>query len=225
MNYLALANRLRSESAISGNAIPSVIGQTGEYKHLIDWINMAYVDIQNMHVNWEFLRKDLAFDTIAGVQNYSDTGIGLADLGEWSIDSMRVYLKSAGISNEQYLLPVSWDEFRESFLFGSTRSQTGMPVNVAAKPDDSLVIYPIPDAIYSINGEYFRAPHELALDTDLPLIPTKFHMVIVWRALMMYAMHANAQELFVVGDRETRRLIFKMEQVLLPIPDVGEPLC
>jgi len=42
---------------------------------------------------------------------------------------------------------------------------------------------------------------------------------------MMYAMHANAQELFVVGDRETRRLIFKMEQVLLPIPDVGEPLC
>lgn len=216
MNYLALVNRLRAESATSGTGITTVVNQFGEYKKLIDWINMAYVDIQNMYVHWDFLRKDLEFNTIEGVQNYSKTGIGLDDYGEWSLDSMRCYLADNGISGEQHLTPVSWDEFRDMYLFGTTRTQVGMPYYVAQKPDSSLMFFPTPNDIYTINGEYFRKPHELVLDVDEPLFPDKFHMAIVYRALMMFAVDANAQELFVVGDRESRKLIAKMEQVLLP---------
>jgi hypothetical protein len=224
MNYLALANRLRAESAISGNGIATVINQVGEYKKLIDWINMAYVDIQNTHVEWEFLRKDLAFNTIADTQNYVKTGIGLSDFGEWSLDSMRVYLAATGIGQEQYLNPVPWDEFRNAFLFGATRTQTGVPVYIAQKPDRSLILFPIPNDVYTVNGEYFREPHELVLDVDEPLFPSKYHMVIVWRALMMYAVQANAQELFVIGDKESRKLMLKMEQVLLPSPSFSGAL-
>lgn len=218
MNYLALANRLRAESSISGTGITTVINQFGEYKKLIDWINMAYVDIQNMHVDWDFLRKDLVFNTIEGVQNYSKTGIGLSDYGEWSLGSMRCYLAVSGVRWEQHLTPVAWDDFRDEFLFGSMRSQTGIPHYVTQKPDSSLMFFPTPNDIYTINGEYFRKPHELVLDTDEPLFPDKFHMVIVYRALMMFAVDANAQELFAIGDRESQRLIAKMEQVLLPSP-------
>lgn len=218
MNYLALANRLRAESSISGTSITTVTNQSGEYKKLIDWLNMAYIDIQNMHVDWHFLRKDFEFNTIDGVQNYSKTGIGLNDYGEWSLNSMRCYLTEMGVANEQHLRCVEWDDFRDEYLFGSMRSQIGTPYYVTQKPDNSLMFFPIPNDIYTINGEYFRKPHELIVDTDEPLFPDKFHMVIVYRALMMFAIDANAQELFAIGDREARRLIAKMEQVLLPHP-------
>jgi hypothetical protein len=216
MTFLELANRLLSEANISGSGLITTVNQKGEYKQAVDYINTAYQDIQNLHSTWNFLRKDIVFNTIENVNNYFDTSIGLSDYGDWSLDTMRVYLASAGISNEVHMTPFDWDDFRDAFLFGASRSQVGMPIYICEKPDNSLIVYPTPNDIYTINGEYYREPFTLALDTDKPAFPAKFHMIIVWRALMYFATQLNAQELYAIGNVEYRKLLLKLEQFDLP---------
>lgn len=216
MNFLELANRLLSEADISGSGLVTTVNQQGEYKQIVNYINTAYQDIQNLHINWDFLRKDLSFNTIESVNNYLDTSIGLTDLGEWSLDTMRIYLTSEGVNSEQDLIPIDWEEFREMYQYGSTRSQIGLPNTIARKPDNSLILYPIPDNVYTITGEYYREPFTFVLDTDKPAFPQRFHMIIVWRALMFFATQLNAQELYAVAQMEFRRLLFKLEMFALP---------
>lgn len=216
MTFLELANRLLSEADISGSGLITTVNQKGEYKQAVDYINTAYQDIQNLHSNWNFLRKDIAFNTIENVNNYFDTSIGLSDYGSWSLDTMRVYLTSSSAANEVHMTPVEWDDFRDMFLFGASRSQVGMPIYICEKPDNSLILYPTPNDIYTVNGEYYREPFTLVLDIDKPAFPTRFHMVIVWRALMYFATQLNAQELYAIGNVEYRKLLLKLEQFDLP---------
>jgi len=224
MTFLELANRLLSEANISGTGLVTTTNQKGEYKQAVDYINTAYQDIQNLHPHWEFLRKDLSFNTIANINNYIDTSIGLSDFGEWSLDTMRVYLTSGSFANEVHMTPVEWDDFRDMFLFGASRTQTGMPIYICEKPDNSLILYPIPDDTYTLEGEYFREPYTLTLDTDKPVFPTRFHMIIVWRALMYFATQLNAQELYAIGNIEYRKLLRKLEQFDLPPHEIAGAL-
>jgi hypothetical protein len=224
MTFLELANRLLLESDISGSGLVTTANQKGEYRQAVEYINTAYQDIQSLHPHWNFLRKDLEFNTISGVSNYLETSIGLTDLGEWKLDSMRVFLTSSGIANEVYLTPCDWDDFRELFLFGSTRLQTGMPTHIAQKPDNSLILFPIPNDTYTLTGEYFRSPFVFSADADKPVFPSRYHMVIVWRALMYFATQLNAQELYAIANAEYRRLLFKLEQHDLPYHEIAGAL-
>jgi len=225
MTFLELANRLLSEADISGAGLITTANQQGEYKQAADYINTAYADIQLQHANWDFLRGDLSFNTINGVNNYSETAINLLDLSEWSPETMRIYLTANGIVSEQYLIPVEWDEFRDLFMFGNARIQTGFPTHFTIKPsDNSLTFYPIPDNVYTVEGEYYKAPFTLVNDTDTPIFQARFHMIVVWRALMYFATQLNAQELYAIGNLEYRKLLFKLEQFNCPVPTASEEL-
>jgi hypothetical protein len=225
MTFLELANRLLSEADISGAGLITTANQQGEYKQAIDYINTAYADIQLQHANWDFLRGDVSFNTISGVNNYSETAISLTDLSEWSPETMRIYLTANGIITEQYLIPVGWDEFRDLFMFGNARIQTGFPTHFTVKPaDNSLTFYPIPDNVYTAEGEYYKNPSVLVNDTDQPIFQTRFHMIVVWRALMYFATQLNAQELYVIGNIEYRKLLFKLEQFACPAATSPEEL-
>lgn len=225
MTFLELANRLLSEADISGAGLITTANQQGEYKQAVDYINTAYADIQLQHANWDFLRGDVSFNTIIGVNNYSETAISLTDLSEWSPETMRIYLTANGIITEQYLIPVEWDEFRDLFMFGNARIQTGFPTHFTVKPaDNSLVFYPIPDNIYTAEGEYYKNPSVLVNDTDTPNFQSRFHMIVVWRALMYFATQLNAQELYAIGNIEYRKLLFKLEQFALPVATTSEEL-
>ena len=208
MNFLDLSKRLRQECAgISGVGPSSVLSQTGDIKRVVDWIASAYQDIQNIRVDWNFLRQEFSFTTTAAQQGYTPTQADAADIGEWRVDSVRQYLTSAGVGGEIDLEYVPWSRFREIYQRGTLRTQQGQPVVYTVKPDKSLAFWPIPDASYTVSGEYWQAPDVMALDADVPLIPERYQMVIVWRALVFYAGHAAAPEMFQVGEREYKRLL------------------
>lgn len=119
---------------------------------------------------------------------------------------------------------MNWADFRDTYLFGSSRATTGEPRYIAQKPDTSLIVWPIPDGTYTINGEYFKRAQTMTVNADEPLIPSKLDIVIVWRALMFYAGQANAPELYQVGEREFKRLIRKLESEQLQPIEFGSPL-
>ena len=82
MNFLELAQRLHTEAALAGTAPAAVTGQTGMNLKLVNWINTAYENIQELHDTWFFRRADFSFSTIAGTANYTPAAAGIDDLAE-----------------------------------------------------------------------------------------------------------------------------------------------
>lgn len=216
---------MRQESGgISGVGPATVLSQVGEYKSVVDWIESAYEDIQNLHPDWYFLRTDLSFQTIAATSNYVKTAIGADEHGEWIGDSFRCYLTSAGVGGEQFMEWARWEDFRDVYLMGANRAITGVPHVISQKPDTSLIVWPTPDAAYTINGEYFKRAQTMAGNTDIPIIPVKYHMIIVWRALMFYAGQNNAPEIYAVAQKEYKRILNLLQASQLPEVTLGGPL-
>lgn len=217
LTYLQLCQRLRRECVgVSGVGPSTTTGQTGDMQRIVEWVASAYEDVQNLHTNWNFLRQSFSFDTVAAQQDYTPTEAGAADIGEWRKDRMTVYLTAGGVGGETYLTPYQWQDFHDAYLFSTLRSQQGFPVSVGIKPDRGLALWPIPGDVYTVRGEYWRAPHAMAADDDVPILPEKYHMLIVWRALVFYAGHAAAPETFTVGQQEHRRMLSMMRRAELP---------
>jgi hypothetical protein len=222
--FLELCQDLREQAGISGSGPTAVTGQTGEMLRVVNWINKAYQKIQNMDTNWNFLRADFSFQTIASTSTYTTTAVNLTDHGSWKVDSLRCYLTSAGATDEQWLVYYPWEEFRDIYQFGGLRTSSGRPISFSVKPDQSLIFYPVPDAVYTVVGEYFKKPQEMAANSDEPLIPSQYQDVIMWRALMYYATYESAPELYAEGQAEYRRLMAEMRVRELPPMSMGGPL-
>ena len=227
MNFLQLSQRLRQEAGLSGSGPTTVVGQIGMSKQIVDWINTAYIDILSQHPNWLFMQDDFSFETEASKREYSVSDTGVTDLEKWKIDdygSFRVYLTSSGITNEQYMYPLFWDAYRQMYLYGATRTAEGLPSYFAVQPNKGLNFYLVPDNIYTISGEYFKTPAEMTIDADIPIIPSQFHMIIVWRALMFYAGFDAANEKYAMGKSEYNKLLMRLEIDQLPQMTFGAPL-
>jgi hypothetical protein len=91
-------------------------------------------------------------------------------------------------------------------------------------PNKDLAFGAIPNLAYVIDGEYYTQPVDLVADTDVPLIPARYHMMIVYRAMMYYAGYESAPEVLSRGDFEFRRQYSRMEIDQLPTIVSGPPL-
>ena len=224
--FLELSQRLRLEAGISGTGPTTVVSQAGEYEKVVKWVATANEDIQNLHTNWKFLQTSFDFDTIATTQNYTLAAVSLTDLATWKIDTPDSLTIYSSVADESYLTYMPWDDFRALYLFGSARSDTDRPTIVTIKPDNSLSFYPIPNAAFTVTGEYFKRAQVLDTtdDDEEPSFPSQYHMAVVWRALVHYGAFAAADEKYAHGQNEYKRLLRGLEGNQLPKITWGEPL-
>lgn len=227
MNFLQLVQALHYEAGLQGTVPATVVSPTGMTAKLVRWINTAYADIQNEHETWLFRQEDFSFSTIVGVQDYTPAGVGITDLQSWKIgynpvraSGIRLY---SSVADEQDLLFASWQLFRDNYNYGSYRSQSGRPTVFTVSPDKTLKLWPIPDAIYTVNGEYIITADEMSANADEPIIPES-QMVIVWRALMLYAAYEGASDVYAHARAEHRKALGKLSVSQLPKMGFGAPL-
>jgi len=224
MTYLEMCQRLRLEAGIAGSGPTSVVSQTGELGRIVDWVATANDDIQNINSTWRFLQTSFDFSTVDGTQNYAPADVSIDDLGSWKFgrdDDFTIYSAEA---DEQYLIYVPWNNFKGTYLFGTSRSQTGKPTIITVKPDNSTSFYAIPDDAYTVTGEYYKKAQTLAADDDESLIPSQFHMIVVWRALMLYGAYSGASDAYSHGENEYKSLLRKLNKSELPRMTWGAPL-
>lgn len=223
MNFLELAKKLRQECGVAGTGPTTTVGQTGQAKQLVDWINDAWLEIQGMHDNWDFMRGDFSFSTTAAVGDYSPADAGLTDHRYWYRDTLRVYLAASGVADEQYLVEWGYSSFRDTYRFGM--QTTGRPVVFAVKPKDSALMFgSIPNDVYTVTGEYQRAPSSMTSDTDVPTIPAHLHMVIVYKAMEHYGIYEAAPEVQARGQIKGKALMAQLEREQLPEITLGAAL-
>lgn len=222
--FLQLCQDLREEAGISGSGPVSVTGQTGEMLRIVNWIKKAYRDIQNLHANWDFLRNDFSFPTISDTSTYAPTAVSLEELASWKKDSVRAYLTATGVSDEQYLRKWDWPDFRDAYVFGNSRTQPGKPTEFAIKPDKSMVLWPVPNAVYTVVGEYFKRAQSLSANSDEPLLPDEYHDILKWRGLMYYGAYEGAPEVYALARDEYGRMLSELRRDQLPPIRIGGTL-
>jgi hypothetical protein len=188
---------------------------------MVNYTDQAYEFIQNIHTTWEFLRKEFSKAMTIGVGTYSASGWTITDWGEWAPEDWRVYLAA---SDESELTYMEWDLFRLNYMIGTFRTQTGRPIVFTRKPDDTLLFYPIPDQAYTCVGEYFRSPHVMTANGDVPLWASAYHMAVVWKALQYYATDYAEPDKLSMGMREFNSFKRQLEKKYLPRLKYGRPL-
>ncbi len=219
MTKLELLVSLHLRAGIAGAAPTTTIGQTGELALLVNLLDTAYEDIQNRSSTWEFLRHTFQFDTEIGTSEYVPSVA--ADFANWKDHTFRCYLTTT--ENEQELQQYRWDLFRDARLLGTARDTTGRPSEIAVTPEKALRLWPIPDVVYKITGEYYRKADTMTADADEPVF-TKFHPVIMYGALMQYAGDLGLATLYATAQKEHKKLVTMMRREYLPKMQVGDAL-
>lgn len=217
MNFLQLAQRLQQEVDTSGND-STVVGAAGEWKRICDWISQSYLEIQQNQKNWNWMRAEISFNTIANQAEYpfASAPLSLTDFARWRDESFRIYYNDVG--DEHLLEQMDYRAFRDAYLISTHRTSYSYPSVITVSPSDSLILALPPNDIYTVTGVYYKKPVELLLDTDEPDIPEQYHMLIVYRAMQEYGFYEAAPE---VIQRSTARYSEMLQNLILDeTPDI-----
>lgn len=221
MTKLEIVKRIWLESGAGGSEPTTTVGATGETLRFSRWADTAYEYVQNLHFNWDFLRTDFSFNTEASKSTYSLSEAGVSDLCQWKVKDVRLY---SSVNDEGWIEYYDWDCFRNIYLLGSMRSKTGRPEAFSIKPDRSIIFGQIPNGVYNVNGEYWKVADTFASESAEPIIPTRYQLVIVWKALMLYGAYENAIDAYSHGETEYKKAIVNLEDDQLPRERFLEPL-
>lgn len=229
MNFLALAQKLVEKCGISGTGPVTVLNQSGELKRAVNWINEAWVSIQQTREDWDWMRGSVSFSTVAQQGSYTPAQCGITDLAEWYLNSrycsFRTYDTTVGVRSEIYMSQIDYDTYRDIYLYGSMRLSYARPLSIAVAPDMSLCFGQIPDSSnYTIVGDYFKTPTEMVNDTDIPGLPTRFHMVIVYQAMIYYGEYEQDEYVRQMAETNYRKMMGNMTVAQLPEMTMGPAL-
>lgn len=196
MTFLELCKRVhllgRFGEDKPGTAPSTVTAQTGVLAEIVSWVQMAYLDIQRQRSRWLFLNKLGTLVMTIGQSGYTPASSGITDFRELIGSSAEstwpfvgVYKTTTADETQCHYIPYEqW--ILGIYDRGLASAGNGRPSYFTVKPDNTLAFYPKPDFAYSVRIPYKRTLHELVADTDLPIIPADYHMLIVWRVISDY---------------------------------------
>jgi hypothetical protein len=222
--FLGLCSLMATRSGIIGAAPSAVTGQTGRQAKCVDWVMNAWQLIQELQ-DWNFLYGEVSAVALTiGTASYTGSALGVASrfgrfLGDRPGPSGRykpwtIYDNSIGTSDETALCLIPYMLWREMYDRGAQTNQR--PVHYAIAPDQSIRFGPIPEKAYKVRGEYVKAPQVLAANGDIPDMPTKFHDIIVWRAIMLAAEHDESPPGLAAAVTKFQQMLTDMMSELLP---------
>lgn len=224
MNFLTLAQRVFIEGGVSGQ-INTVQNQTGEALRIVTWVNAAYREILNSdQFAFGFIRREQQSQLTPNKGVYTKADLNLPMLGQWDTRTMRVSVNQ-NQSDESFVFNMRWPDFRDYWRFSTRNITTGRPLNCSVDQDTNLQIGPLPEVAYWLNFQYLEIPPDLLDDGDVPVIPERWQMAIVWRALRHYGMYEAAPEVVLRAEAAYNEIVLRMTLDQTPEIVVGAPLC
>lgn len=176
MNYLQLCNNVLRE--INEVEIVNIGSTRGIQTSVKDFVNKAQRDIINSEIEWPFTVVSQSFSTVAGTAEYARE----SDAKTIDFDSFTVQKSGEAERTLRYL---SFNEYLDSKNEADTNPNTSAraaPDFVYETPDTKIGLSPVPDDIYTVRYYYYQTSTDMSDATDNPVIPERFHDVIVNRA-------------------------------------------
>lgn len=177
MNYLDLINSvLREVNEVELTTLASARGIQTSVK---DFINKSQRDIINSEVEWPFTVTAGSITTTAGTAEYTKP------VTAKTIDFDSFTVQESASTAEKKLAYISFNEYLEKLNEADTNPTGGgqaLPQYVYFTPDENIGLSPVPDAsTYTVRYYYYATNTDMTLATDTPVIPERFHDVIVNR--------------------------------------------
>ncbi|MCD6006908.1 phage adaptor protein [Halomonas sp. IOP_31] len=201
MTFLELCQRLRQEVGAAGTGPATVTGQNGEMQRLIGWIQQAWREIQTEQQEWRFAWAEGEVELSAGFRDYDLPD----DFDHWVEDTLRI--------GDRPVRALDYPDFRRLHREPANEQAIG---SVCVTPDNKLRLSSLPAAEVTLSFEYFRTPQELTDNGDVPRMPPRYHLLIVYRAMMQYGLYENAPEVVQQGNSNASRLMGDMMMSELP---------
>lgn len=217
MNYLALVNELKRKTFVPGAALTTLTGANEQLTRMAGWVSETWDVIQRSRPNWLWMMNEFTFQTVANTGAYTTATAGATDFSAWLEDTFTLYLTSTGKSGEQTIDPQDYYDWRQTWNFGANAAQRSQPTQWAERPwDSAILLAPVPNAVYTVNGLYTKKATTLSADTDTPGMPSEYHMLIVYGAMQSFGRGYAAQEILDEGLTNWNRLLSDLERNQLP---------
>ncbi len=216
-DFLTISQKVFREAGTGSGVKPAAVtGQVGRLLNIVNWVIDACTEIQNGQASWRFMRKTFSGTLTSGTSTYTAASFSITDFAEWITeqDVVTMYLTATGVSDEGRLRFIDWQTWRVKYGRGSQTNNR--PTEYAISPAGDFVVGPIPNDTYTVNGEYRRTAQVLAANTDIPIIPERFHDVITWEAIKKVAEFDEDPGLYAKGKTRLAPLMFDMRRDQLP---------
>lgn len=192
MTFLELCQKMRRDIGIQGTGPTSVESQVGNFQRIVDYVADANDEIQCLYEDWDFLRTTVEFNTAATTSIYTQAVIASADaVGKWDPESFSIYPDTINF------IPLTELDFH-SWKNSGTRlaaDPNGEPTEFVIDQNESVILVPTPDAIYPIRADYWAAPTRMTANTDVSIIPKRFHQIIIELATIKYGTYDENDQL------------------------------
>ena len=196
-----MAQKVRQLVGMQGTG-PSSVDATGSDAIFLEVVKNAWTDIQNYRPEWKWLRANKTFNLVAGTSTYTPAAIfGPTNrFKSWYNDTF--YILVSGKKTPLRFL--EYDVFRYYHINDSTQTT---PNEFTIRPNDSAVLFTLPDSNYGIDCDYKKTVQSLTLATDIPECPEDYHMLIVYEALARYAISIGAGYLYDEYNQKASELL------------------
>ena len=207
--YLQLCQETQAACEISGASITSVTGQTsGILKDIVRWVADADVAIQREAINWDFLyTTTFTTPTIAGTASYAKP----IDLGKWD---RRTFWLDYTTANNAQLTELDYRTYLNTYGPGVQTQRK--PSKFILTPADTLILYSVPDAVYTLTANYWKTAQRMTANGDLSLIPEAYIRCIISKAKMYYAISEEADMVYAEAKGEYDELLSQLKSDQLP---------
>lgn len=218
-------------------SMTTTVDQSGRFELIVDWVNQAWLEIQNAHDDWDWMRSSnvlgsgASFVTVAGTAVYplgtgsGTSGVTVATFGKWDNQTFRCYTTSVGTNDEQILSYVPFDWWRNAYMIGANRDVETRPVVAAVATSKAVCLGPPPTALFTVTADYFLAPTLMEEDDDTPTgLPAQYHTLIMYKAMQSYAGFMAAPEVMQRGMMGFDRMYSELQMRRLPQMMVGGAL-
>ena len=230
--FLQLVQRLSIEAGASGVGPQTTLNQVGEYGRMVNWINAAWMDIQCLHQDWDWMRTSATVPTVTGQANYPlsqmydiNGNLGITNFGEWDKITGRNYANAQGIVSEVFMDWIPYEEWRDMYLYGALRETQSRPIVWSIMPrDHSINLGPVPIVGYTFEVDYFQAPAPMVNDTDIPSLPQQWQLAIVYRAMMFYGKYEKDSQLIADNKLDYDKIMRQAMADRLPMVSFGPAL-
>lgn len=216
-NFLELVQMVARESGTIPDSLPQTVnGQSGRIGKIVQWVNLAWRQIQNLHASWRWMHAEFDGEISPGMYRYASTQMGLHRFARWSDlpHTMSIYESALGRQDEGFIWSIDDKSFKRLYEIGE--QEPGRPSRYCISQSNLLMFGPVPDKIYTVRGEYYRSAQELVADNDVPELPERFRPIIGWLALVLLSKHDEAGFAVGAAAQSFQEYLGKLEMDQLP---------
>jgi hypothetical protein len=160
---------------------------------IVSFVDDAYLDLQTYTNWWRFRGAKGSFPITSSARVYSRATIQgtLTDYEQLLVMNaaacstyILIYTTATGVSDETQCIYIPYDKWSGYWDAGTIPS--GKPSFFTMQPDRSIEFDRTPDTNYTVLLDYTKTIDAMSADTSEPIVPTEYHDVIPWSAILKY---------------------------------------